>query len=171
MILVSYDGSADAQAAIDHVAQLMPGAQATVVTVWEPVLDALLRTGSLGAGMGVGLAGAYAESERIDAALRAAALARATEGAERAAAAGLIANARCEGRDGDVANTILVAAAELDADLVVMGTRGRSGVTSFLLGSVSQAVVHHADRAVMVVPSVALAARRHDRVHHDLAPA
>ena len=58
MILVSYDGSADAQAAIDHVAQLMPGAQATVVTVWEPVLDALLRTGSLGAGMGVGMAGA-----------------------------------------------------------------------------------------------------------------
>ncbi len=170
MILVPYDGSADAQAAIDHVAELMPGAKATVLTVWEPIMDALLRTGSLGAGMGVGLAGAYAESESIDAALNAAALARATEGAERAAAAGLIADARCEGRDGDVANTILVAAAEVDADLVVMGTRGLGGVKSFLLGSVSAAVVHHADRAVMVVPSAALAARRHDRVHHDLAP-
>ena len=173
MILVSYDGSADAQAAIDHVAELMPGAKATVLTVWEPIMDALMRSGSLGAGMGmgVGLPGAYAESESIDAAVRGAALARATEGAERAVAAGLIADARCEGRDGDVANTILAAAAEVEADLVVMGTRGLSGVKAFLLGSVSQAVVHHSDRAVMVVPSAALAERRHGRVHHTVASA
>jgi hypothetical protein len=42
----------------------------------------------------------------------------------------------------------------------VCGTRGRSGVQSFLLGSVSHQVVQHADRAVLVVPSLTLAEKR-----------
>jgi nucleotide-binding universal stress UspA family protein len=169
MILVSYDGSADAQAAIDRLAQLMPGAEATVLTVWEPFMNSLARSGSLGMGM----AGtyAYADSEKIDEATRVSALASATDGAQRATAAGLVAQPRAESRNGGIANTILVAAAEVDADVVVMGTRGLSGVKSFLLGSVSHAVVQHADRAVLVVPSPALAERRHDRVNHDAAPA
>ena len=52
-----------------------------------------------------------------------------------------------------------------------MGTRGLSGVKSFLLGSVSHAVVQHADRAVLVVPSPELSERRRERVDHDAAPA
>ena len=35
MILLCYDGSADAQAAIDHSASLMPGSQATVLVAGE----------------------------------------------------------------------------------------------------------------------------------------
>jgi nucleotide-binding universal stress UspA family protein len=175
MILVSYDGSADARAAIDRAAQLMPGAEVTVLTVWEPFREIMTRTGSMGMGRGMGMGmdvgGDYAESEEIDAASRESALSSATEGAERAAAAGLVAQPRWVSRHGGVANTILAAAAEVDADLVVMGTRGLSGVESFLLGSVSHAVVHHADRAVLVVPSPALAKRRRDWVHRDESPA
>ena len=91
MIRVSYDVSADARAAIDRAAHLMPGAEATVLTVWEPFRDIMTRTGSMGRGMGMGIGGSYAESEEIDTASRERALSSATEGAERVAAAGLIA--------------------------------------------------------------------------------
>jgi len=40
---------------------------------------------------------------------------------------------------------------QLDADLIVVGDRGRSKIKRMLLGSVSDRVVRHADRAVMVV--------------------
>jgi len=36
-------------------------------------------------------------------------------------------------------------------DLVVVGDRGRSKITRWLLGSVSKQVVHYAGRPVMVV--------------------
>ena len=52
MILVCYDGSADAQAAIDDAAQLMPGADATVLAVCEPFVDAMAYSGSVCSGVG-----------------------------------------------------------------------------------------------------------------------
>jgi nucleotide-binding universal stress UspA family protein len=36
--------------------------------------------------------------------------------------------------------------------VVVMGSRGLSGVRSMLIGSVSNAVVHHAHQPTLVVP-------------------
>lgn len=49
--------------------------------------------------------------------------------------------------------------------------RGLSGAKASLLGGVSHAVVRHADRAVLVVPSPDLATRRHEHLHRDLARA
>jgi hypothetical protein len=51
VILIAYDGSADAQAAIDRAGELMNGQPATVLTVWERLADVVVRTG---AGMAVG---------------------------------------------------------------------------------------------------------------------
>lgn len=151
MILLCYDGSTDAQAAIDQAAHLMPNAEATVLTVWEPFVDIMTRSGSMGVGMG--WAGTYADDQKIDGASRQAALETAREGAQRATAAGLVAEPRIASRYGGTAKSIFAAADDVGADLVVLGTRGLGGVKSFLLGSVSHQVVQHAERAVLIVPS------------------
>jgi nucleotide-binding universal stress UspA family protein len=155
MILVSYDGSDDADVAIDHVARLMPGAEATVLTVWEPERH---YDGSFGPIRE--LAGVYEPHPERDAAIEEAARACAAAGAERATAAGLAATPRVAERHEGIAHAILAAADELDAEVIVLGTRGRGGVKSFLLGSVSHAVVQQADRAVLVVPCTTVQERR-----------
>lgn len=54
-------------------------------------------------------------------------------------------------RKGDPAETILGYAGEIDPDLVVAGTHGRSGVKRHLLGSVAEGLVRHATCPVMTV--------------------
>ena len=152
MIVLAYDGSADADAAIDHAAALMPGAEIVVITVWEPFLDVLARTGSLG---GVASPGESLQNEQeVDAIARDTATKSAERGAERATAAGLNARAEARAMFLGVPGTILGAALELDADVIVVGTRGRTGMKSFLMGSTSHALLQHADRPVLVVPSL-----------------
>lgn len=53
--------------------------------------------------------------------------------------------------EGDPGDSIAAAAEAEHADLVVVGTRGRSGAERMLLGSVSDHVVRHAECPVLVV--------------------
>ncbi|MAT16416.1 MAG: hypothetical protein CMJ46_14230 [Planctomyces sp.] len=50
-----------------------------------------------------------------------------------------------------VSGTVLDKAKELDADLIIMGHKGKSAIDRFLLGSVSNDVVHHAPCSVLIV--------------------
>lgn len=52
---------------------------------------------------------------------------------------------------GHPANEIVVEAEKASADLIVMGSRGRSEVAAYLLGSVSERVLRHAPCPVTVV--------------------
>jgi nucleotide-binding universal stress UspA family protein len=158
MILLCYDGSADGQAAIDQAGLLMSGSEATVLVIWETILETMTRHGSLG--MGFGMVGLFSD-DGADTTIKQAAVDTAAAGVQRAAAAGLVAQPRIVNRNGDIAAVILAEAAALDARVIVMGTRGLGGVKSLMLGSVSRAVLHHADRAVLVVPSSSLAEQRH----------
>jgi len=54
-------------------------------------------------------------------------------------------------REGEPASVILQLAEEVHADLIVMGTMGRSGFGRFLLGSVAEAVMHRAKCPVLTV--------------------
>jgi nucleotide-binding universal stress UspA family protein len=54
-------------------------------------------------------------------------------------------------REGDPAAEIVTAAAEMTADLVVVGTHGHRGLDRLMLGSVARAVLLHTPASVLVV--------------------
>lgn len=53
---------------------------------------------------------------------------------------------------GDAADEIVAYADTIDADMIIVGSRGRNAVSSALLGSVSGGVLHEARRPVLVAP-------------------
>jgi nucleotide-binding universal stress UspA family protein len=58
--------------------------------------------------------------------------------------------ARAEVRCGDPAHEIVGAAIEDEADLIVLGSHGRTGLERLLIGSVARTVVTHAPCSVLV---------------------
>ncbi|HKM91785.1 MAG TPA: universal stress protein [Candidatus Acidoferrales bacterium] len=61
--------------------------------------------------------------------------------------------------EGEPAEEIVDAAADWDADLIVLGSHGRKGLERFLLGSVSETVARHAPCSVEIVRAPS---RRHN---------
>ncbi len=53
-------------------------------------------------------------------------------------------------RSGDPAHQILIAAQEMRADLLVLGSSGQTGIASFLLGSIARNVAKHAQCSVLI---------------------
>ena len=150
-ILIAYDGSADARHAVDEAAALLPGARATILYVRQPLES-----------MAAHLEGhpALQEVRSIAAEDQDAAERLAAAGADYAREHGLDAEARVATSIESVGDTIVAVADELDASLVVLGARGRRGLASLLLGSVSHHVLHHTRRSALVIPSPALAGAR-----------
>lgn len=60
--------------------------------------------------------------------------------------------------EGDsVYKTILETAQDFDADVLVIGSHGRTGINRILMGSVAEEVVRHAAIPVVIVPEKVLA--------------
>lgn len=76
-------------------------------------------------------------------------------------AAATAAGVRCEFTQhvGDPGDVICTIARTWNADLIMMGRRGRSGISEFLLGSVSNYVLHHAPCSVLVVQEALVPAK------------
>lgn len=159
MILICYDGSDDAKGAVQSAGVLFKGDRAVVLTVWESLVDLLTRTPG---GFGF-TAGAPTDEEQVDEASRTRAQEKAQEGTTLAREGGIDATAKVCARSGTIAETILSQADEINADAIVLGSRGLGGVGSLLIGSTSHAVIQSADRTVVTVPSPKVAQRRHDK--------
>ena len=139
LVLFAYDGSELAGHAITEAGrQLGAGRDALVLTVWEPFNVGFMPVG----GMTFDAAG-------LDE-VRAAAEKTASHGASLAEAAGFRAEAvTAEG--APTWQSIVDAADVRGASLIVLGSHGRSGVTSLMMGSVASAVAAHAQRSVLIV--------------------
>jgi nucleotide-binding universal stress UspA family protein len=143
-LLLCYDGSEAARQAIQCAGALFPGRRALVVTVWQPTAV----PSSLGfAGEAAGMID-FAELGR-EAAEHGGRLAG--EGARIAQQAGLMAEPVAVEATGSIWKTIIRIADRDDAATIVMGSRGLTGLQALLLGTVSSAVVHHADRPTLIV--------------------
>jgi nucleotide-binding universal stress UspA family protein len=140
-ILICYDGSPGAARAIKTAAALLCPRRAIVLDV-APLLTAaesLALTYSAMAG------GAVAEAHAADAARIAG------QGAEIARSSGFDAVARAAGAVPTWEGIVEIAD-ELDASVIVVGSRGLRGLNEALRGSVSHQVAKHTGRPVLIVP-------------------
>ncbi|AEH39373.1 universal stress protein [Halopiger xanaduensis] len=136
-ILVPTDGSTHADAAADTALELATALDATVAVV------CIVETGLLGS---VSLPGDGGSAEDV---LGEQAAEFVEEIADRARARDV--SVTSDIRQGVPVREILEYAGEVDADVIVMGSRGRGGVSRMLLGSVTEGVTRHSDRDVLVV--------------------
>jgi len=165
-IVVGYDGSESAKGAIEQAGELFGGRPAVVLYAWEAIELSALRRGAIGMS-------ATANEAELDAAAEATARRVAEEGAALARRSGLsAASARAALAEPSAWETLVRAADEEEAAAIVLGSRGLSGLRSFMLGSVSDKVAQHARRPVLIVPSGPLAEARRELSarHADRAP-
>ena len=139
-ILICYDGSDDAQRAIDAAADLFGARRAIVLDVGPP----LTAAESLAVMAPVTPGAAFEELNEDDARQRARA------GAGLARRAGFTAEARA-GLAAPTWEGIVDVADEIDAAVIVLGSRGLAGARELLEGSVSHQVAEHAGRPVLIV--------------------
>jgi nucleotide-binding universal stress UspA family protein len=139
-VLICYDGSAESRQAIAGAAALLTERRAVVVTVAP--LDAVAEAYAA-AGSGAAELGADVHADTV---------VRADEGAELARQAGFRAEAR-----GILATPlwrgVVEAADEVDAAVIVVGSRAHSRFRELVEEHVSHDVVEHASRPVLIIPA------------------
>lgn len=149
-VVVAYDGSAEAKAAVKEAATLFATRRLVVACVWEPGL-AMAMAPAIDP-TGIGYVSPTGEAiAAVDRAQRDHAADVAEEGVAIAREAGADADPYPVPDERDVAATLAELADELDACAIVVGSRGLGAVKSKLLGSTSAELLQRAGRPVLVV--------------------
>jgi len=145
-VLFAYDGSDFAKTAIEHAGTVLQPGPAVVATAWTTF------EGAAPAAL-LALPGDMVQegTQALDEAGRETAEALAAEGAELARAAGFDAVPRAVSSSGPFFATLVKLAEDLDARVIVAGSRGRSTIAAAVLGSVSTGILHHTRRPVLIV--------------------
>lgn len=146
-VLICFDGSASAKRSLAVAAATFDRAPVVLLNVWNPpervIADAF----------GVADQGDGPDYARLEAFIAQRAADVLSAGETLAAELGLEVTARVERNHSTVYQTILDVADEIEAPVIVTGTQGDTVVKDGLLGSVSNALLHHARRPVLVVPA------------------
>jgi nucleotide-binding universal stress UspA family protein len=139
-ILVGTDGSDAAGVAVARAVAMAAalGARLQIVSAYEPVPERRLRIERV-----------QVPSD-VQVNMREEVLALLEEARRNAQEAG-VARVEAFARLGDAADAILDVAEEQGSDLIVVGNKGMTGATRFLLGSVPNKVSHHAPCSVLIV--------------------
>jgi nucleotide-binding universal stress UspA family protein len=143
--LFCFDGSDGSRAALRAAGQRLRPGPAIVLTVWESVA---LRVASHAFATAMPLD----NEQELDAQEESAARDAAEEGTRLAKEHGWDAEGRLAMTQSTPWRTIVDLADEVDASIIVCGTRGLGRVRGLVLGSVSNAVLHHAGRPVLIAP-------------------
>ena len=148
-VLLCFDGSDDAAHAIAKAGELLGPCRAVVLTVWEPV--AVWEPYDPATILTAPASKLFSQELGLDEIAKELAREKMDRGVALAREAGF----EVQGRVGEGKSwrTICDVAEELDAEPIVVGARGLSRVQSALLGGVSSAVLVHAHRPVLVIPT------------------
>ncbi len=140
-IVVGTDGSDTARQAVREAVELASaiGASIELVCAYEPVAGQRLREAAREA--------PREEQWRLNAREDVEATLR--DAAAEVEAAGV--QVTTYAREGDPADAILDVAEERGAELIVVGNKGMTGASRFLLGSVPNKVSHHAPCSVLII--------------------
>lgn len=152
-VIVGYDGSLAAAAAIDAGAALFPQAEVWITHLWTPPF----ASESLRRRLWTGAADINRFIEAIEREGEAEARRIADRGVRLARTAGWKAEPLVRRTYGGEGLYFAQLAEDMEADLVLVGSRGLGG-TQAVLGSVSDMVVHYTPRPVLVVPHPLLSA-------------
>ncbi|MFC5938145.1 universal stress protein [Corynebacterium choanae] len=149
VVLVAFDGSAEAQRALVHAAKLFPQALLQIVTAYEPLTHQAMRAvGAPGVAM-VDLHGEIAEADTN----YQQAVACGQQAVAVAAELGVECGAHVVESPQSTWSAIVDAAHALQADVIVTGTRLSSGgLKGLLSSSTSENVLHNAGMPVLIVP-------------------
>ena len=156
-MLVCYDASEGAKAALVAAAEVFAPGSAVLACYWQPFA-------SPSKPFGVDIRELVQDPDDVNRREAALAAAIAEEGVELARDAGFEAEGLAVEIDCAIDEAILTHADELGAVAIVLGSRSRSSLRSLLLGSVANEVVQRATCPVFLAPSPRLAGRRRDEL-------
>jgi nucleotide-binding universal stress UspA family protein len=146
-VLLCFDGSDDAAAAIASAGELLGPRTAVALTVQEPMRS--WRPSDPATILDAPISRLLSKSLELDEIAAEVAHEEVNRATELARAAGFEAQGRVA--HGKAWRAICDVATELDASVIVLGARGLARVQSALLGSVSAAVSVHAGRPVLII--------------------